>query len=143
MFKRKINIDFVEAPPKLDASDVKVLAVDQFPQQDFNKGMNGFTRRDIAIALDNNNQELQLSMLSRLQETSLPASKPDLTDVQRIKQCFSRYAQTPAEVDRYIEYYLRDNPPEQPKSAFEDSKLVDVEEPKPATPVNPVEPSVS
>lgn len=123
MFKRKIDIDFVEAPPKLDSSKIKVLAVDQFPQQDFNKGMNGFARREIAIVLDSSNCDLQLSMLSHLQANTLPASNPDLSDAQRIKACFSRYAQTPAEVDRYIEYYLRDNPPEQPKSVFEESNV--------------------
>lgn len=124
MYKRNNVVDFVEAPPKLDASKVKVLAVDQFPQQEFNKGMNGFTRREIAIVLDSGNRELQLSMMSRMQENTLPASKPDLSDAQRIKQCFSRYAQTPAEVDRYIEYYLRDNPPEMPKSEFVENDVV-------------------
>lgn len=82
-----------------------MLPVDQYPAQDFNKGLNGLPANDLTLLeRAQSAQEVEL-ILSRLQELRSQSKNVGKSDAELICEIVPRWVQTPSEIDKFMEYY--------------------------------------
>lgn len=102
-----------QLPRQLDKNKnaVNAIPVDQFNSQEFNLGLNGLPASDITLlARAQSIKEYEL-ILSRLQEvrTKNPNNKGK-SDKQIIGEMMPSWVQTPAEIDKFVDWYNASHP---------------------------------
>ena len=95
----------LEPMTKKDGSPL-VVAIDQYNAQSFNLGFNGFPANDLTL-LERAQTLAECQLIAqRLQEVKV--ANPNLegkSDADIIKMIKPRVVQSPAEVERYLDYY--------------------------------------
>lgn len=103
-------------PSKIKKDLLKqVSAVDQFPQQEFCIGDNGFVRSPLAIALRTEDEKLRQAILGSLPERD-NVDNSDKSDSELIKELIPKNIQTPAEIRKFVDLWNQMNPVEPPMS---------------------------
>lgn len=87
-------------------SDVNRVPIDQFNSQSFNIGSNGLPANDITLLMRAQNVREYEVILNRLQEVRVknPNNKGK-TDKQIIGEMMPSWVQTPAEIDKFMNWY--------------------------------------
>ena len=100
--------------------------IDQFPSQEFNKGSNGWPANDITLLARATSQKEYEMILARMQEIKI--DQPDnskKSDKQIVSEIMPSWVQSPAEIDRFMEYYNSLHPNE---PIFDPVKPADVKD---------------
>lgn len=100
MYKLTTKRDF--APVNYDDSPVPV---DQYAAQDFNRGVNGLPANDLTLLERAQSLAEAQLVASRLQELKLNTDMSDLPDREIVARIRPTWCQTPAEIDRFLDYY--------------------------------------
>lgn len=110
MFKNKVT--FTPFPPCRDEKgNVVVLPIDQFNSQEFNRGNNGLPANDITLLMRAQSQAEYDMLAARLQEVrKTEPSNDGKSDSDIIKAIWPRSAQTPSELNKFMDYYNKVNP---------------------------------
>lgn len=111
MFRNKFKkrLTPVNETKNQDGVMVYVKPIDQFNSQEFNL-VNGLPASDLTLLSRASSKADYELILSRLQEIKSENINKDKSDKQIISEMMPAWVQTPAQIDRFVEYYNRTHP---------------------------------
>lgn len=102
-----VNLPVIEDPNGVPLP----LPVDQFPAESFNKNAGGWIASDVTLLMRATTQQEYEMIAARLQEVK--KQNPDtskMSDQEILKTIWHRGAQTPSEIESFMDYYNKVNP---------------------------------
>lgn len=130
---RSVSRSFKERSPYIDKDghNIRLVPVDQFNSQTFNLGFNGLPANDITLLARAQSDLEYQTILARLKEQPQSKTNEGKTDKQIIAEMMPSWVQTPAEIDKFMDWYNKSH--EVPFSQVTKTDSVSVDE-KPAAP---------
>lgn len=83
----------------------RVVPIDQYASQDFNRGFNGLPANDLTLLERAQTLAEAQLVASRLSEIRSTSDLSDLSDREIVARIKPAWVQTPAEIDRFMDYY--------------------------------------